>query len=183
VLLPGRPAEVFGTTSSLFPLNLAEVIASSPSLPLREFRRDGPGLLELMRFRHDRTFARWDGVSFARFLEEQGVRGGMVDVILRPFGKTTLNALERLSAAEAIRFFHAYFMGNPEGLGFRVLGRDVMTAVIEPLERRLADLGVEVRKDAFARRLLVEDGRVAGVTVERGAAPSRAPRWARRRCR
>ena len=60
----------------------------------------------------------------------------MVETVLEPFGKTTLNRVERLSAAEAIRFFHFYFMGNPEGLGFSYLLRDSVTAMMAPLARR-----------------------------------------------
>lgn len=166
VLRPDRPAEVFGGTSSVFPLNLLQVAARSPSLHWSEFLGDAPGLLELTRYREAETFARFDGLSFADFVREERIRGGIVDAVLRPFGKTTLNALERLSAAEALRFFHFYFMGNPEGLGFSCLGRDVVTAVIAPLERRMVSLAVTVRRGALARHLVREGDRVVGVALE-----------------
>ena len=168
VLRPDRPAEVFGGTSAVFPLNLLQVAARSPSLHWSEFPGDAPGLLELTRYREAETFARFDGLSFADFVREERIRGGIVDAVLRPFGKTSLNALERLSAAEALRFFHFYFMGNPEGLGFSCLGRDVVTAVLAPLERRMTSLGVTVRRGALARRLVREGERVVGVALEGG---------------
>jgi isorenieratene synthase len=170
VLRPGRPAEVFGGVSSVFPLNLLQVAARSPSLHWGEFPGDAPGLLELTRYREAETFARFDGMSFADFVREVNIHGGIVDAVLRPFGKTTLNALERLSAAEALRFFHFYFMGNPEGLGFSCLGRDVVTAVLAPLARRMEALGVNIRRGALARHLVREGDRVVAVALEGGGA-------------
>jgi hypothetical protein len=85
----------------------------------------------------------------------------MVEAVLEPFGKTTLNRLERLSAAEAIRFFHFYFMGSPEGLGFRYLKRDSMSAVIEPLRRRFESLGGKLELGTGATELFREG---AGIT-------------------
>jgi isorenieratene synthase len=95
----------------------------------------------------------------------------MVETVLEPFGKTTLNRIERLSAAEAIRFFHFYFMGNPEGLGFSYLVRDSVTAIVEPLRKRLEALGGRVVTGKGARRLVLDSGRVARVVVDARPAP------------
>lgn len=166
--------ERFGTSTSIFPANLLSVIARSPSLHLGDFREDGPGLVELMRWRGDKTYAARDGESFAEFIARGRIHRGMVDTVLRPFGKTSLNALERFSAAEAIRFFHFYFMGNPEGLGFRYLKRDSMSAILDPLRARLESLGGEVRTGVVARRLLRQDDRVVAVEAD-GSAPPLPP--------
>ena len=118
VLFADRPAEIFGRTTKLFPLNMLSVVRQSHALHLGDFRHDGDGLYDLMRFDGERTFDRFDGIDFARFASDGRINRPMVETVLEPFGKTTLNRVERLSAAEAIRFFHFYFMGNPEGLGF-----------------------------------------------------------------
>ena len=80
-------------------------------------------------------------------------------------------ASTRLSAAEAIRFFHFYFMGNPEGLGFSYLVRDSVTAIVEPMRRRLESLGGRVVVGKGARRLVLDGGRVARVVVDARPAP------------
>lgn len=180
VWIAGRPPERFGTTTPVFPVNLLSVIARSPGLRLADFAREGPGTLELMRFDPERTFARWDGVDFAAFCRSQGINPRLVETVLAPFGKTTLNRLERLSAAEAIRFFHFYFMGNPEGLGFRVLSRDVSAAVLDPLRARLGALGVRVETGRPVRAVLRDGDRVSGVALDGGRpAPAiRVPRAA-----
>jgi isorenieratene synthase len=177
VLFGDRPPETFGKTTRVFPFNMLSVVAQSRSLRLGDFRHDGSGLYDLMRFDGERTFERFDNIDFARFCRERGINRPMVETVLEPFGKTTLNRLDRLSAAEAIRFFHFYFMGNPEGLGFRYLRRDSMTAVIDPLRRRLESLGGRVRTGTAVRRLVRERDRVSRVIVDAdGAAPPPARR-------
>lgn len=164
-----RPLEVFGTQTTLFPLNLLDVIRQSPSLRFMEFK-DAHQLLELARFDGARTFARYDDVDFATWAREAKVPGGMIDLILRPFGETTLNRMERLSTAEALKFFHFYFMGSPTGLGFDLGRKDSMAAVIHPLEARLRALGGVIRTQARVSSLSTTNGRVDGVVIgETGA--------------
>ena len=171
VLFADRPAETFGRTTRLFPFNMLSVVRQSHALHLADFRHDGDGLTELMRYDGEHTFRRFDGVDFARFARDGRINRPMVETVLEPFGKTTLNRVERLSAAEAIRFFHFYFMGNPEGLGFSYLLRDSVTAVVEPLRRRLESLGGRVVLGKGARRLELDGGRVARVLVDARPAP------------
>jgi len=171
VLFGDRPAEVFGRTTKLFPFNMLSVVRQSHSLHLAEFRKDGHALYDLMKFDGERTFDKFDGVDFASFAVEGRINKPMVETVLEPFGKTTLNRLSRLSAAEAIRFFHFYMMGNPEGLGFRFTRRDSMTAVIRPLRKRLEALGGKVRTGVGARRLQRDGARVASVVVDADPMP------------
>jgi isorenieratene synthase len=174
VLFADRPLETFGRTTHLFPFNMLSVVQKSHALKLADFTHDGHGLYDLMKFDGERTFARYDHVDFARFAVEGRINRPMVDTVLAPFGKTTLNRLERLSAAEAIRFFHFYFMGNPEGLGFSYLTRDSMSAVVAPLRQRLESLGGRVRLGLGAQKLVRDGQRVRGVVVDAQVAP--APR-------
>lgn len=172
VLFADRPAETFGRTTKLFPFNMLSVVLQSKALHLADFRHDGAGLYDLMRYDGERTFARFDDLDFMRFART--INRPMVETVLQPFGKTTLNRLDRLSAAEAIRFFHFYFMGNPEGLGFSYLARDAMTAVVAPLARHLQSLGGQVRSGLAARRLLRRDDRISHVVLD--AEPTVPPR-------
>lgn len=180
VLYADRTAERFGRTSTIFPLNLLDVIRQSANLRLTDFRADGPGLIELMRYDGERTYARFDDVDFATFCREQRINSAMVETVLAPFGKTTLNRLDRLSAAEAIRFFHFYFLGNPEGLAFRFPRRDIVTAVVTPLHQRLTALGVDVRTGRRAARLVRDETGITAVLLDDGSAPGVVARVARR---
>lgn len=170
VLFADRAPETFGKTTKLFPFNMLSVVRQSHALRMRDFARDGDGLYALMKFDGERTFARFDDVDFARFAALGRINRPMVETVLAPFGKTTLNRIERLSAAEAIRFFHFYFMGNPEGLGFSYLKRDSMSAVVTPLADRLRALGGRIRVGLPVRRLERVGDRVARVVVAAASA-------------
>lgn len=171
VLFADRPPEVFGRTTRLFPFNMLSVVRQSHALRLGDFRHDGSALYDLMKYDGERTFARFDGIDFAAFARDGRINRPMVETVLDPFGKTTLNRVDRLSAAEAIRFFHFYFMGNPEGLGFSYLKRDAVTAVVGPLRRRLEALGGRVLVGKGARRLVRDGNRVAQVVIDANPAP------------
>lgn len=172
VLFGDRPLERFGTTTSLFPLNLMSVIAQSQTLSFRDFARRSDGLLDLMRYDHERSIAEWDHLDFASFAEQRGVPPSMTSTVLKPFSDTSLNAFERTSAAYALGFFHFYFLGNPEGLGFDVVARDLASAVVDPLVARMRALGVEVRAGVPARRLVFEGGRVRAVIAGSATPPA-----------
>src|SRR5262249_8008215 len=141
------------------------VVRQSHSLRLGDFRHDGDALYALMKYDGERTFAKYDGVDFARFAAAGRINRPMVETVLEPFGKTTLNRVARLSAAEAIRFFHFYFMGNPEGLGFSYLKRDSVTAVVAPLRRRFEALGGRVRLGANVVKLVRDGDRLTSVVI------------------
>jgi isorenieratene synthase len=162
VAFADRPTELFGTSTTLFPLNLLDVIRRSPSLRFAEFRH-GEQLLEMARWDGEATYARLDDVDFATWAKQARVPPAMTDLVLRPFGETTLNRMERLSAAEALKFFHFYFTGSPTGLGFDLAKKDTMAAVVDPLARRIEALGGTIRTGARVARLVVEGGAVKGV--------------------
>ncbi|MCB9676918.1 MAG: FAD-dependent oxidoreductase [Alphaproteobacteria bacterium] len=165
VLYRDRPAERFGNTVTPFPYELLEVVARSRSLGLGDVAGDRPGMRELLAYDPVRTFARWDGVDVETFVRETRLDGAFADLILRPFGQASMNALTGFSAAEAIRFFHFYMLGNPEGLGFSALGRGCHLAVIAPLQAHLERLGVRVHLRTPVRRVAFDGGHARGVVL------------------
>lgn len=164
IAFPDAPTEYFGTSTTVFPLNLVDVIRRSPSLRFMDFK-DADQLMEICRFDAATTFRDYDDVDFATWAKEARVPPAMIDIVLRPFGETTLNRLERLSAAEAFKFFHFYFVGAETGLGFDLLKRDSANAVVEPLAARARALGVAVEVSAAVSRVVVKDGVASGVVV------------------
>ncbi len=170
VIYADRPTEHFGDTTSIFPFNLVSVITHSDTLRFADFTEPSEGLLDLMRFDPAVTFDQFDDMDFATFARERNIPANMVETVLRPFGDTTLNRIERLSAAEALRFFHFAFMGNPEGLAFDHTRRDAMTAIVDPLAARLRELGGTIRTGTPVTRIDAVDKRVVGVAVKDDAA-------------
>lgn len=165
ILFASRAPEYFAPSTAPFPFNLMRVVDESKSLGFSDFLGIFPGLLRMMAYDRTRTFSVLDGISFRQYLRNSGVPDIMSDVVLEPFGNATMNHLDRLSAAEAVRFFHVYFFGNPEGLAFRFLARDVMTAVVDRIEALAVRNGVTLYKSTPVRRILREGQRVVGLEI------------------
>ena len=165
VLTRTRPLEGFRATRLPFPVNLLDVLARSPTLGLADVAGERPGMEALLSYDPARTFAKLDGLDMETWIREGALEGAFADVVLRPFGQASLNALSKFSAAEAIRFFHFYMLGNPEGLGFSALGRGPHLSVLAPLRAYLEGLGVDVRTSTPVRRVRFEGGRAVGVEL------------------
>jgi isorenieratene synthase len=166
IVFPDRPEERFAEITTIFPFNLLAVVNQSKTLRFKDFLHDGPAMMELMRWRGEETYQRLDGIDFRKLTVDGGINRGMRENIIEPFGKTTLNRLPRLSAAEGIRFFHFFFIGNPDGLWYRYSKRDALSDIITPLADKLRALGGTIRTATPARRLRSERGLVTGVELE-----------------
>jgi isorenieratene synthase len=178
VLFNGKALEVFGQTPKLFPFNILSVVEQSRRLDIASFLKDYPGLLPVIgmfRYRYDRTFHDYDNVDFMTYCRQGEVLPAFVDTVLHPFSDATMNRMEVLSAAEAMRYFHFYFMGSPEGLAFRITTRDCMSALIDPLERKLKASGVRVLKGRKAAGISVQGGKVTAVQLDGAGMAGAAP--------
>jgi len=172
VLFRQRAAEVYGKTPKWFPFNILSVVGQSRSLDIVSFLKDYPGLLPVIgmfRYDYSTTFSKYDSIDFMTYCREGDILPAFIDTVLHPFADATMNRMEVLSAAEAIRYFHFYFMGSPEGLAFRITNRDCMTALIDPLESKLKELGVTIIKGRRAVKLVAANGTVSGVELQGGA--------------
>ena len=173
VLFREQSLEVFGKTPKLFPFNLFSVLQQSESLDvlpiLKDFKQMLP-VLDMFRYEYERTFERYDGIDFMTFCREQDIYEPFFKTVLHPFSDATMNRMEVLSAAEAIRYFHFYFMGSPEALGYRITTRNCMDALVQPMERRLKELGVRILSGKKVRKLVVDGLKVSGVELEGGGA-------------
>jgi carotenoid phi-ring synthase / carotenoid chi-ring synthase len=168
VIFKNSPEEIFGQTPKLFPLNVFSIIGQSRRLDLISFLKNSKGLLstvELFRYEYKKSFQKYDSIDFMTYCRSGETLPAFVDTVLHPFADATMNRMEVLSAAEALRYFHFYFMGSPEGLSFKITNRDCMTALINPLEAKLKELGVTLRKGSTAGRLKVEGEKVEGVVL------------------
>jgi carotenoid phi-ring synthase / carotenoid chi-ring synthase len=175
VLFREFPAEIFGQTPKYFPFNVFSILGQSKRLDLMSFLKNSKGLqstLQLFEYDYARVFRKYDNIDFLTFCRQNDILPAFVDTVLHPFADATMNRMEVLSAAEALRYFHFYFMGSPEGLSFRITNRDCMSALINPIESRLRELGVRVMKGCTARKIVVEGKRVTGVLLDRGSGGS-----------
>ena len=171
VMFREQPLEVFGNTPKLFPLNILSVLQQSKSLDMlpimKHFDQMMP-VLGMFRYEYEGTFERYDDIDFMTFCREEDVYEPFFRTVLHPFSDATMNRMEVLSAAEAIRYFHFYFMGSPEALGYRITTKNCMDALVRPMERRLEKLGVRIMKGKKVGKLRTEGVQVTGVEFEGG---------------
>ncbi len=165
VLFEDGREEAFGGQKLPFPMDLLQVLKESPSLDLEHVAGDRPGMQALLSYDPVKTFEQWDHIDAETFVREGRLEGPFAELILRPFGQASMNGLKQLSAAELIRFFHFYMLGNPEGLGFDALGLGCHLSILAPLKAHLETLGVTLRTGTLARSVRFENGRAVGLVL------------------
>lgn len=165
VLFADGREEAFGGATLPFPMDLLEVVQASPSLDLEDVAGDRPGMQALMSYDPVQTFAQWDHIDAETFVREGRLEGPFAELILRPFGQASMNGLKELSAAELIRFFHFYMLGNPEGLGFDVLGLGCHLSILAPLQAHLESLGVDIQTGQALQSLRFSEGQVSQLVL------------------
>ena len=158
--------EVFGRGKPLFPLNLLSLYLRSKNLHLSSLRRAGERMTDLLTYHPQKTFEKFDQMSFAEYCANASMDPALANAFLIPFAKTTLNHPTRVSAAYALRFMHFYFIGNPEGLSYRISPEGSFQGIIEPWVERLRSLGVFLRAQSRVARLEIEGGKVKKVVLQ-----------------
>jgi isorenieratene synthase len=173
ILFKDKPMESFTNTTTLFPFNLLAVVGQAKSVSLLDFYPPSDALYELMRYQPERTFREFDGVDFKSFC--QNINRPMVDTIIEPFAHTSFNQFHQYSTAEGIRFFHFFYLGNPDGMGYDQTIDDAMTSVVTPLKDILIALGGKVLTGMEAERLVETDGRITKLVLRSaGSSPGEA---------
>jgi isorenieratene synthase len=160
VIARGRPAESFARIPRQPPANLLGLVAASPSLRTPLLARIGVReAMSLLAFDRERTFAFYDDLSAAAFLDRLCMPPAARSMLFDVFARSVFNDPAAMSAAELLSAFHVYFLGNPEGLLFDAVEDDYENAVWKRVEDLLARLQVDVRTQTRAASLERTDGR------------------------
>jgi isorenieratene synthase len=148
------PAEDFAALPGLPPFSLLALVARSPSLRLRDLRHvDREAAATLLEFDRTGTYARFDGMTAAEYLDRLGMPDRARAVLFEVFGHSFFNREQEFSAAELVAQFHFYFLANPEGLAMDVTTDDHGSRIWAPFGRLLERLGVDVRTSTPVDRL------------------------------
>jgi isorenieratene synthase len=146
ILGPGGSVESFSGLPRVPVLNLAVLALRTPSLRWRDFPRiDARTARAMLAFDATRTYAEYDGLSARQYLDALRFPPAARRMLFDVFAHSFFNPEDSMSAAELLMMFHFYFIANPEGLVFDVLGEPFSVAVWTPLARYLAAQGVDVR--------------------------------------
>jgi isorenieratene synthase len=146
--------ESFAGLPSRPPLNVAVLTLRTKTMGLADLLRvDKMAALEMLRFDHTDTFARFDARTSKSYLDALRFPPAARERLLHVFAHSCFNPQEDMSAAELLQMFHFYFTGNRDGLLFDIADRPFSHCVFDPLQRHLEGLGVEVRTGVAARSL------------------------------
>ncbi|WP_269634393.1 FAD-dependent oxidoreductase [Marichromatium purpuratum] len=165
ILFKDKETESFTNTTTFFPFNMLEVVQQAKSVSILDFNDPRGKLYELMRYHPQRTFEQLDEVDFETFCKR--VNEPMVDTIIEPFAHTSFNQFHQYSTAEGIKFFHFFFIGNPDGMGYSQTIDDSMTAIVTPLTERIIALGGKVMAGVEVQSISEHEGRITNIKLKR----------------
>lgn len=88
--------------------------------------------LELLRFDPDKTFEKYDNVSFESFANKT-LMTPHLRLVFNSFARAFFSEPEKMSLAELMKGFHFYFLSNEDGLLYDVLNDDFETTFLKPV--------------------------------------------------
>lgn len=123
---------------------------------LRAPGRDCYGVF--LEYEESATFAELDALSYADFVRRARVPRSL-EFAFGTFARAFFASSDRLSMAELVKAFHFYYLSHDGGLVYDFPTDDYGPWLLEPVERKLGVLGVEVRLgDAVSRLERAEGG-------------------------
>ncbi len=150
------------------PWNIVTLTRRTPELTLPALARVGlREALSMLAFDIDRTYRRHDHRTAAEYLDALRFPPAARRMLFDVFAHSFFNPEGGMSAAELLMMFHFYFTGSREGLIFDVARAPFSTAIWQPLQRYLANLGARVATGTAARAVRRAQG---GWEVETGGA-------------
>jgi isorenieratene synthase len=113
-------------------------------------------------------FNRLDHVDAETFLKSINFPEAARHLAFEVFSRSFFASPAELSAAELATMFHIYFLGSSEGLIFDVANANYDTALWQPLQRYLADLGVRFRQGNSVTSISSGEGQKFRVHADAG---------------
>jgi len=109
-------------------------------------------LLAFLQYDAERTFAKFDDLSYQQFAQLAGIPPEM-RVIFSTFTRAFFAESHLMSMAEMIKSFHFYFLSNDLGLIYDVLRDDFETTFLAPARRYLEKRGVRILLEKPVKKL------------------------------
>jgi len=133
-------------------------IRNTPGLNILDLRKKGVyswltflnpfslSLLQLLKYDREKTFKKFDDVSFERFAKRARMPKKM-RIVFTTFARAFFSQPDKMSMAELIKGFHFYFLSNEEGLLYDVLNDDFQESFIRYCERFITQHGGVILKN------------------------------------
>ncbi|WP_413160782.1 FAD-dependent oxidoreductase [Capilliphycus salinus ALCB114379] len=175
--------ENFRPNHSAFPWNIVDLAVSSPNRLRWGINLTKPKHWQVFReiggFKTPDSFQHLDSVSVANWVKKDFPQG-LYDLYFLPFAKSSLNAPDKLSAAELMQFFHFYFFGNPEGLAFNGTKQDMGRSLVQPIAQSIQQQQGEIIAEATVSKIQIKSGKIDSISYYQGDSINPVPFWVKR---
>ena len=108
--------------------------------------------LKLLRYHPDKTFNKYDTVSFASFAKKT-MMPEHLKLVFNSFARAFFSEPEKMSMAELMKGFHFYFLSNEDGLLYDVLDDDFEYTFLRPVEQYILQHRGIVRKNTSVENI------------------------------
>jgi isorenieratene synthase len=148
ILLRGGGSYGFRDLETAPVLNILAMLGT-PMLSWRDLLRRPrlARLIALLTYDPERTFARYDDMSFDEFARRADLPPAL-QVVFYSFARAFFATPDRMSAAEVIKSFHFFYLSHDLGLLYDFPSDTYGSTLLEPIRARLEALGASVRLGA-----------------------------------
>lgn len=108
--------------------------------------------LGLLRFNPEKTFKKYDHLSFEKFAKRTMMSKKM-QLMFNTFARAFFSEPHQMSMAELMKGFHFYFLSNEDGLLYDVLNDDFGKTFEQPWRNYLLQHQVEIRTNEAVNRI------------------------------
>jgi carotenoid phi-ring synthase / carotenoid chi-ring synthase len=151
------------------PWNALAFALRSPTFRLRDLVRiDARAAAPLGAVSLPDIYHRLDHIDADTFLKSLNFPQAARHLAFEVFSRSFFATPTQLSAAELVTMFHIYFLGSSEGLIFDVANANYDTALWQPLQRYLTDLGVRFHQGSAVKGIDAGRARRFNVRTDAG---------------
>jgi len=151
------------------PWNALAFALRSPTFRLRDLASiDVQAAAPLAAVSLPDIYRRLDHIDAETFLKSLNFPEAARHLAFEVFSRSFFASPTQLSAAELATMFHIYFLGSSEGLIFDVANANYDTALWQPLQRYLSDLGVRFHQGTAVTSIERAHARRFGVRTDSG---------------
>jgi isorenieratene synthase len=158
ILVAGGPSYGFRDLDTTPVLNILAMLKTPMLRPRDLLRRPRLArLTALLAYDPERTFERYDDVSFDAFADRVDLSPALRHVFYT-FARAFFAPTERMSAAEVIKSFHFFYLSHDLGLLYDYPSDTYGRTVLEPIRARLAAVGATVQLGVEVGAIVADGG-------------------------
>jgi isorenieratene synthase len=145
-------------------------IDNTPALNIFDLRRKGilsnwtflnpksMRYLELLKYHPEKTFEKYDGVSFEEYANKTAMPKHL-RLVFTSFARAFFAEPHKISMAELIKGFHFYFLSNDDGLIYDVLNDDFQHTFLQPIEDYIKHYNGKIKRNTSIEKIENIDGK------------------------